>query len=267
MVLITGVSSGIGKAAAELFMAKGWQVIGTARKPDESRSSPNMQLKAMEVTEAQSVHDLVNFIQETFGRLDVVVNNAGYGLFGAVETCSEQDIKQQFEVNVFGLITVCQEAIRVMRPRREGVIVNISSIGGRLTLPFYAIYNSTKFAVEGMTEGLDYELEPFGIRVKLVEPGPINTDFYNRSKKVGTHTAFTELYSKVMDKVWAGYGAAGANGAAPEEVAQVIWQAATDGKRKLRYPVGFETRANVWGVKFLPHALIRLAVKRRVGLV
>lgn len=266
VVLITGVSSGIGKAAAELFAKNGWQVVGTARKVAEQTGLPqhaNISLKTLDVTQEESIHQLFAWVEETYGHLDVVVNNAGFGLFGPFETCSEEDIQQQYEVNVFGLMRVTREAVRVMRKQGSGTIVQISSMGGRFSLPLYSIYNSTKFAVEGFTEGLFYEVEPFGIKLKLVEPGPIKTDFYSRSKKVGTHAAFTSIYDQLSNRIWDNYQKAGATGRPPEDVAQVIWKAATSNNKKLRYPVGWEIKLSVLGAKLGSFSGMSRIMKRR----
>lgn len=264
VVLITGVSSGIGKAAAELFAQNGWQVIGTARQlTDSLPQHANIALKTLDVTQEESIHQLFTWVEQTYGHLDVVVNNAGFGLFGAFETCSEEDIQQQYEVNVFGLMRMTREAVRVMRKQGNGTIVQISSMGGRFSLPLYSIYNSTKFAVEGFTEGLFYEVEQFGIKVKLVEPGPIKTDFYSRSKKVGTHTAFTTIYDSLSNQVWDNYQKAGITGRPPEDVATVVWKAATSHNKKLRYPVGWEIKLNLLGVKLGSFAGISGIMKRR----
>lgn len=264
VVLITGVSSGIGKATAQVFAQNGWQVIGTARQLTESLPQhPNITLKTLDVTQEESIHQLFSWVEQTHGHLDVVVNNAGFGLFGAFETCSEEDIQQQYEVNVFGLMRMTREAVRVMRKQGSGTIVQISSMGGRLSLPLYSIYNSTKFAVEGFTEGLFYEVEPFGIKLKLVEPGPIKTDFYSRSKKVGTHAAFTSIYEQLSNRIWDNYQKAGATGRPPEDVAQVIWKAATSHSKKLRYPVGWEIRLSVLGAKLGSFKGLSRIMKRR----
>lgn len=266
VVLITGVSSGIGKAAAELFALNGWQVIGTARNITDTASLPQnkqIALKALDVTNEQSIHELFAWIEQTYGHLEVLVNNAGFGLFGAFETCSEEDIQQQYEVNVFGLMRMTREAVRVMRKQGRGTVVQISSMGGRFSLPLYSIYNSTKFAVEGFTEGLFYEVEPFGIRLKLVEPGPIKTDFYSRSKKVGTHAAFTSIYDQLSNRIWENYQKAGATGRPPEDVAKVIWKAATSNNKKLRYPVGWEIKLSILGAKLGSFSGMSKIMKRR----
>lgn len=267
VVLITGVSSGIGKATAELFAQRGWQVVGTMRDVAQHAklfTAPNIELKNLDVTQESSIHELMNWIEQQYGHLDVVVNNAGFGLFGAFETCSEQDIKQQFEVNVFGLMRVTREAIRLMRSQKKGTIIQISSMGGRFTFPFYSLYHSTKFAVEGFTESLMYELQPFGIQVKLVEPGAIRSDFYSRSRKEGTHTAFTSLYRQMSEHVWDQYQKAGATGSSPEVVAKVIWKAAHSCSNKLRFPAGWDAKANLLAVKFGSFRVLSGYIRRRI---
>lgn len=267
VILITGVSSGIGQAAAELFAQRGWQVIGTMRNVEQHQqllATPNIVLKKLDVTQESSIHELMNWVEQEYGHLDVVVNNAGFGLFGAFETCNEQDIQQQFEVNVFGLMRVTREAIRLMRQQKSGTIIQISSMGGRFAFPFYSMYHSTKFAVEGFTESLMYELQPFGIQVKLVEPGAIKTDFYSRSRKEGTHTAFTTLYSQLSEQVWDQYQKAGATGSSPEVVAQVIWKAAHSRPHQLRFPASRDAKLNLWAVKYLPFRMLYRTIRSRL---
>jgi NAD(P)-dependent dehydrogenase (short-subunit alcohol dehydrogenase family) len=164
------------------------------------------------------------------------VNNAGYGAFGALEVAPDDVIRQQFEVNLFGLITVTKAVLPRMRAQKNGVIINVSSVGGRLTFPFGTLYHATKFAVEGLTESLQYELNPFGIRLKIVEPGGYKTNFAGRSMDMYGAGALDgyqeriERFVEMMDK-WPMSENIG-------EVADVIYEAASDGTEKLRYPVG-----------------------------
>lgn len=256
IVLITGAGSGIGKAAAELFAKKGWQVIATMRTPDAYAKEfidDNYYLLPLDVSKADSIVTAIAEAKKMFGRIDVVVNNAGYGLYGAFEMFTPEEIQQQYDVNVFGIMNVCREVIPVLREQGSGTIINISSMGGKFTIPYYGVYNSTKFAVEGFTEGLWYELAQFGIRVKMVEPGAINTDFYSRSKKVGTRPDYAEIYSRIIDKLWKQYGSAGIGGSSPELVAKVIYKAAKSRSQRLRYAAGRDAHLNIWLYKFLPH--------------
>ena len=180
-VLVTGTSSGLGQAAAKQFLAEGWNVVASARTietavPLEPDSSRLLRVR-LDVIDARSIQTAFDAAESRFGAVDVVVNNAGVGLGGVLEAISTEQLRDHFEVNVIGTAAVCQAAIRHMRVRREGVIINVTSLAGRVGLPFLSPYCAGKFAVEGLTESLFYELKPFGVRVKIVEPGGIRTKF------------------------------------------------------------------------------------------
>ena len=175
-VMITGTSSGIGKATVLEFAKMGWNVIATQRNPEKEfdfSKLPNVKLYALDVTNLDSIKQAISQAQNDFGKIDVVVNNAGYGVDGAFEAMSDDIIEKQFNTNVFGLMRVTREVIKHMRPNGGGTIIQISSMGGKITFPLYSIYHATKFAVEGFTESLQYELRQFNIKMKLIEPGPI----------------------------------------------------------------------------------------------
>ena len=239
-VLITGAGSGIGKAAAEAFAQAGWQVAATLRQPDKEqdlRALPNLRLYALDVTDEASIEAAIGKVVADFGRIDAVVNNAGYGVDGVFEAMSDDVIRRQFDTNVFGLMRVTRAAIGLMRAQRGGTIIQIASMGGRLTFPLYSIYHGTKWAVEGFSESLHYELKPFGIRVKIVEPGAIKTDFYGRSREFVKPTDTTD-YDAFIAKVEKVSMEAGAKGEPASKVAQTILRAAEEDSGKLRYPVG-----------------------------
>jgi NAD(P)-dependent dehydrogenase (short-subunit alcohol dehydrogenase family) len=234
-VLLTGASSGIGRATALYFQQKGWNVVATMRSPEKSTLG-NIQCLPLDVTDPTSIANTVGKVLR-LGPVDVLINNAGYALTGAFETSNPDEIRQQFETNVFGLMEVTRSLLPHFRERRSGTLVNIASVGGRLTFPLYSVYHSTKWAVEGFSESLQYELEPFNIRVKIIEPGPIKTDFYGRSAAVAKRpdlTAYDAFVNKLMPRI----NQYGEKGGTPEEVASTIFQAATDGTKKLRYPIG-----------------------------
>ena len=201
VILITGASSGIGKETAKLFQAKNWKVAATMRKPEEhadlSRIA-DIECFRLDVTDADSIREAFAEVLEKFGRVDVVVNNAGYGLLGPFEAASDEQIERQFQTNLFGLMNVCREAIPYFREQKRGTIVNISSLSGRSAIPFSSLYSATKYAVEGFSESLSYELEPFGRKVKLIEPGPINTDFYGRSEEIARKEGLN-IYDEKLD--------------------------------------------------------------------
>ncbi|MDB5156608.1 MAG: family oxidoreductase [Mucilaginibacter sp.] len=240
-VLITGASSGFGRAAANLFHQNGWNVIATMRSPEkenELTALTDVFVAKLDVTDKATIKTTIAQGIEKFGKIDVLVNNAGYGALGALEPATEENIKKQFDVNVFGLIAVTQAVLPGMREQKNGVIINVSSVGGRVTFPFSSLYHATKFAVEGLTESIQYELNPLGIRLKIVEPGGYKTEFSGRSMTlinsdgIDDYQAPFDNFIKLLDN-WPMSENLG-------EVADVIYEAATDGTEKLRYPVGHD---------------------------
>lgn len=192
----------------------------------------------LDVTDEGSIAAAVGAATKAFGSIDVLVNNAGYGAFGAFETAADAEVRKQMEVNLFGLIAVTRAVLPGMRARRTGVIINVSSIGGRVTFPFSTLYHATKFAVEGLTESLQYELNPLGIRTKIVEPGGYKTDFAGRSMSMygtGGIDAYQQPWDRFMAKL-----AEWPMSENIREVADAIYEAATDDTEKLRYPVGHD---------------------------
>lgn len=244
-VLITGSSTGIGRAAAEYFQQRGWNVAATMRTPAKETALTKLErviCPALDVTDAASIAQAVTETLERYGRIDALVNNAGYGLTGPFEGASEAQIRRQFDTNVFGLMAVTRAVLPHFRQRRSGTVINVASMGGRLTFPLYSVYHGTKWAVDGFSESLRFELEPLGIRVRIVEPGAIKTDFYERSNDSTLATAPAE-YQDWARRALANMDSAGAKGLAPEKVAATIYRAATDTGARLRYPVGPDARS------------------------
>ena len=240
-VLVTGASSGFGRETVRLFADKGWNVIATMRSPEKETELSGLEgvvVVRLDVTDKGSVRDAVAVGVSRFGGIDVLVNNAGYGAFGALEAAPEEVIRQQLEVNLFGLIEVTKAVLPGMRAQKSGVIVNVSSVGGRVTFPFSSLYHATKFAVEGLTESLQYELNPLGIRLKIVEPGGYKTNFSGRSMALygtGGVDDYQERFEGLM-RLFDQWPMSENIG----EVADVIFEAASDGTEKLRYPVGHD---------------------------
>ena len=233
-ILITGASSGIGRATAVYFAEKGWNVAATMRNPlsaDAVLHHPQISLFPLDVTNADSIAEAISATLDRYKKVDVLLNNAGYGLFGPVEATEGQQIQQQFATNVFGLIAVSQQILPAMRAAGDGLIINVSSIVGRLALPYASSYVATKFAVEGLSESMRFELQPFRVRVKIVEPGGISTEFGKGSMQM----AVSEPYKAGMDKFLGVFKKGNARGAKPEEVAKVIYRAANDSSNRLRY--------------------------------
>ena len=182
VVIITGASRGFGELIAKKFQKEKFQVIATMRNVDSSPSLmelDNVDIKKLDVTNKSNIKNVVDFTIKKYGRIDILINNAGYGAFGLLEEASEQEIRNQFDVNYFGLIDCIRGVLPQMRKQKDGVIINISSIAGRFGLPFTSLYNSSKFAVEGLTECLHYELSLFGIDIKTVAPGSFRTGFHD----------------------------------------------------------------------------------------
>jgi NAD(P)-dependent dehydrogenase (short-subunit alcohol dehydrogenase family) len=243
-IVITGASSGIGKAAAQLFVDKGWNVVATMRNPaaeKDLKEQARLKLAALDVQNPEAPKAAVAAAIKAFGRIDVWLNNAGYGAFGPVEAGTPEQIRRQYEVNVFGLIACVQAVAPHFRANKAGVLINVSSIGGVMTVPAFSVYNSTKFAVEGLSEGLWYELGTFGIKVKVIEPGAIKTEFGGRSADVWDVSRVPE-YEPFMAKVNASRAKYTQNSSSPELVAEVIYQAAIDPSDRMRYPAGPDAR-------------------------
>lgn len=258
-VLITGASTGIGRAAAELFAAKGWTVAATMRTPEKSNLgtvSDRIKLFKLDVTDPASVERAVEDVIAQCGSIDVVVNNAGYGLIGPFEAQSDDQIRRQFETNVFGVMNVTRAVLPHMRERRQGRIVNVGSAAGRLTLPLYSMYCATKWALEGFSEALWLELRQHNIKVKIIEPGMIKTDFFERSREVAAKpglTAYDEFVSLVMPNLQAWEDA----GAEVDVVARSIWRASTSIWPRLRYQPN--ATLAVWARGWVPgHLAVRL---------
>ncbi|MFK8023806.1 MAG: SDR family NAD(P)-dependent oxidoreductase [Ilumatobacter sp.] len=193
---------------------------------------------ALDVLDAGSIRSAVASALERFGSIDVLVNNAGYGAYGPLEATPMETLRRQFDVNVFGLVETIQAVLPAMRSQRSGVIINISSIGGRMAYPLGSLYHGSKWAVEGLSEAVHFELSTLGIRVKLVEPGGVDTDFGGRSF-VFTHDPELTDYQPLVDMATAAIDDAEQSGnQQPEEVAKVIFTAATDGTSRLRYISG-----------------------------
>jgi short-subunit dehydrogenase len=266
-IFITGASSGIGKATAVYFAQKGWNVAATMRSPEkevELNNLSNVKLFKLDVTNNDSISNAIKEAITQFGKIDVLVNNAGYGADGVFEAMTDEVIENQFNTNVFGLMRVTRAIIPHMRANKSGVIVQIASMGGRITFPLFSIYHGTKFAVEGFTESLHYELKPFNIRLKLIEPGTIKTEFYGKGRVAITGSNLPE-YKEFVEKCEKVSQAPAQNGVTPATVAATIFKAATDNSNKLRYPSGSPAPLLIWLRKRLPEswffALVRSSYK------
>ena len=232
-VLITGVSSGIGLATAQLLASKGFRVFGAVRK--ETRTLQGVELVRLDVTDDASTGEAVSAIIAKAGPIGALVNNAGYGLAGAIEETSVAEAREQFETNLFGVIRMVNAVLPGMRKQGYGRIVNISSILGFIPLPYMGIYVASKHAVEGYTETLDHEVRQFGVRAVLVEPDVTRTNFERNTRAVAaTISAYAAQKSRAMEALQE----QGKTGTDPQAVAQAILTALTAKSPRLRYPVG-----------------------------
>lgn len=253
-ILITGASSGIGRATAKLFSEKGWNVAATMRSPEEEtelKKLPNLKLYSLDVTKNEHLKKIIPEVETDFPAIDVLFNNAGYGAVGAFEKSSEEDVLQQFRVNLFGVMDLTREFIPYFRMKGEGVIINTSSVVGRFTIPLYSLYCSSKWALEGFTEALQFELRKFNIKVKLIEPAAIKTDFHGRSLKHFDNEAI-KGYENMEKAIFSGMRSRNSKAPGPEVVAETVFKAATDGSHKLRYPTGKGASAVLFARKILP---------------
>jgi short-subunit dehydrogenase len=264
--LITGSSSGIGKAAAILFAEKGWNVIATTRKTEklqDLRQYPNITILKLDVTDNKNIEQVIQAVIEKYGKIDIVVNNAGYGLFGPVEAMEYSQIEDQFRTNVFGVINICQAVLPHMRKNQDGRIIIVSSMLGRISLPFSSLYGSSKWAVEGFSESLAFELEPHRVQVKLIEPGAIKTKFFKSTVLANGRGVqnYEPRYSNVMQSI----DQKGESGVSPDNVAKIIWKAANDNSGKLRYQVDFTSRLLIALHRHMPLSVYRRIIKNSVG--
>ena len=235
-VLITGASSGIGRATAELMAQRGWRVAATSRSASSLQpwaTERGVEPIEMDVTEPPSVAAGVARAIDRLGRIDVLVNNAGYGVFGPLEGATREEIERQIRTNLLGPIELIRQVLPGMRERGAGTIVNVSSVGGRTAAPFASLYHASKFAIEGLSESLRYELSLHGIRLKVVEPAHFKTGFIERSLRTTSHPAYDGPFRNYMG--WVHLEDRKAPG--PEPVAEAILRAAEDRSAKLRFPV------------------------------
>ena len=279
VAVVTGSSSGIGFETALLLARSGFHTYATMRNLEKSKNITEianteklpLQIVQLDVDDDRSVKNAINKIVAAAEnkRIDVLVNNAGYGLIGSLEDTLIEEIKAQFETNFFGVIRVTQQVLPVMRKRNSGgTIVNVSSVGGRIGVPVLSAYQSTKFALEGLSESLSYELEPFGISVVIIEPGFIRTNIINSSTSAEKALDPKSPYFPLMQKVKNHFKSMmeNASSSPPEEVAKVILQAITSENPQLRYTVGNDAATIIQARMNMPDKEFRKMVIQNFSL-
>ena len=255
VAVVTGSSTGIGYETSLILARNGFLTYATMRNLNKSeniklvatKESLPIQIKQLDVTDDVSVTNAIQAISSEAGRIDVLVNNAGYGLNGAFEDLAMDEIKAQYETNVFGLIRTTQAVLPIMRRQKSGTIVNISSGAGRFGLPGASAYVSTKFAVEGLSESMSYELEPFGIKVVIVEPGVIRTNFFDGLVVAKKSQDPNSPYSQIMQNTATGFEEMMKNASSPDLVAKVVLNAIRDENPSLRYLAGSDVETMLGG--------------------
>lgn len=267
-IFITGASSGIGKTTAKFFQEKGWNVVATMRTPDkeeELNQLDNVLVTRLDVTDLGSIEGAAKEAREKFGQVDVLLNNAGYGAYGPLEAFPMEKIERQFDTNVIGLIATTKAFLPHFRANKSGTIVNVSSIGGQMTFPLGSLYHGTKFAVEGFSEALHYEMGAIGVKVKIVEPGGVKTDFGGRSLDFTNDQSMVE-YQEMIGKLMAAMGPMQENSSEAIVIAEVIYEAVTDGTDTLRYRAGADAEQILSSRKAADDATFFAGLKAQFGI-
>lgn len=238
-IFITGASTGLGRATAKLFQSKGWNVIATMRNPEketELHLLKGVTLLPLDVTNREQINRVVE-LSLNMGPVDVVFNNAGYGLIGPMEAYTDEQIAKQINTNLMGVLRVTQAFIPHFRKRKAGLFISTTSMGGLFSFPLGSIYHATKWALEGWTESMSFELSLFNIGIKTIAPGGIVTDFMTRSLEPITHPAYSEAHQKLLALFNSD------NFSTADQIAEVVYEAATDGKNQVRYVAGKDANA------------------------
>jgi short-subunit dehydrogenase len=259
---VTGSSTGIGYETSLILARNGFHTYATMRKLEGEKTKPltevaknenlPLQVIGLDVDNDKSVADAINTIVEERKRIDVLINNAGYGLGGALEDSSMDEIKAQFETNFFGAVRATKAVLPVMRRQGEGKIVNITSMGGRIAIPLSSSYHGSKFALEGLSESIQYELEPVGIKVILIEPGAVGSNFWKNIKIAKSSSDFNSPYTQFGNKILKAYKQMEQNTISPSVVAKTILDAVTSNNPQLRYIVGEDAAKTLEARKNMP---------------
>ena len=269
VALVTGASSGIGEATALRLLRDGYAVYGGARRVERMSGveAAGGTALPLDVTDDASMQAFVEAALEAHGRVDLLVNNAGYGSYGAVEDVPLDEARRQFEVNLFGLARLVQLVLPTMRARRSGTVVNVSSIGGKIYAPLGALYHATKHAVEGFSDALRLELEPHGVSVVIVEPGAIRTEWDGVAIEGMMETSGTGPYADLAARTKRFMESAyeGESGSPPSVVADAIAEAAAAERPKTRYAVGDQARLAIASRWLLPDRLFDAFVRSRLS--
>lgn len=268
-VFITGCSSGIGRASALYFGAQGYQVVATSRNlqdiTDLAKTSEHIRITTCDVTQNESIRQAVQFAQDRFGKVDVLINNAGYALIGPVESISLDEARKQFEVNTFGVMNVIKHIAPIMRQSKRGRIINVSSIAGRTLVPLAGWYSASKFALEAVNDALRFELGPQGIDVISILPGPVLSHFLDKLNISPLSEDSPQLYRRYMQHYETRRARHRPFAVSPELVAALIFKAASTSRPRARYYITLPARIFNLGKKFIPDKFWDRLTKRVYG--
>jgi short-subunit dehydrogenase len=276
VAVVTGSSTGIGFETSLTLARNGFHTYATMRNLKGEKSKPltevakneNLQLQVIEldVNNDKSVADAIRIIVDERKRIDVLINNAGYALGGALEDSSINEIKAQFETNFFGSLRAMKAVLPVMRKQGAGKIVNITSMGGRISIPLSSSYHGSKFALEGLSESIQYELEPFGIKVILIEPGAVGSNFWRNIKIAKSSSDSDSPYSQFGNKILKAFKVMEQNVINPSVVAKTILDAVTSDNPQLRYVVGEDAAKTIEARKNMPDKEFGDLIKKQFGI-
>jgi short-subunit dehydrogenase len=263
VVLITGASSGVGQSTARLLSQRNYNVFGTSRNANNTESISTVEMLSLDVRRDDSVAACVNQVLSKAGRIDVLVNNAGHELAGALEELSLNEAQSQFEINFFGVVRMIKAVLPLMRQRRHGQIINVGSLSGLTPIPFLGIYSASKFALEGFTEALRHEVKPFSIHVSLIEPFFLKTPMMN-NRQVAREPI--EEYEPWRQRAFNAIRVYEENAPGPELVAETVLKIITSDRPRLRYVTGKQARSIARLRRFLPAGLYEQGVRRNFWL-
>jgi NAD(P)-dependent dehydrogenase (short-subunit alcohol dehydrogenase family) len=263
VVLITGASSGVGQSTARLFSQRGYRVFGTSRNPASAETMPAVEMLPLDVRADDSARACVEAVSSRGGRLDVLINNAGYELAGAVEELTQDEAKAQFETNFFGVVRMVDAVLPLMRRQKRGHIVNVSSLAGISSIPFLGIYCASKFALEGYTEALRYEVKPFNIHVSMTEAGFLKTPMMNH-RQVATNRM--PDYDPWRERALNAIRASEEKAPGPDLVAETLLEIISSDRPRLRHLIGPQAKSIARLRRFLPAGLFEQGVRRTFSL-
>jgi short-subunit dehydrogenase len=263
VVLITGASSGVGQATARLLSQNGYAVFGTSRNPASAEPIPNVEMLALDVRSDASVSSCVTAVVDQVGRIDVLVNNAGYELAGALEETSLEETKDQFETNFFGVVRMVRAVLPPMRQQRQGHIINVGSLSGVTSIPFMGIYSASKFALEGYTEALRMELEPFNIHVSLTQAGFLKTPMMDKRQVSAVRL---KEYDPWRQRAFSAIRNQEERGPGPQLAAETVLKIISSKAPRLHYLIGPQARLVSSAKWFLPEGAYERAKMGNFGL-